>query len=202
MIYGLKLWNDKDTYYTQTNNPQEEILRKEDGGGFLESCGPTAAVSIVHAIGKNVKITCPGEWSPQPESVLFNFFHDQRNYVEFKKIRTGLNPYNYFNNRVPQFYPYALMKVFNVKALFEWKSLSDIQELLKSNIGIMPCLRKPGHYISIVAYDSDTEEVIYNDPWPNNFWPSSLNGTSGFNRRILLNKLTQNINGYRIVIGG
>jgi hypothetical protein len=33
MIKGVKFWNDRDRYYTQTNNPTEEILRKRSDGG-------------------------------------------------------------------------------------------------------------------------------------------------------------------------
>ena len=66
MVIGLKKWNIKDTYFIQTNNPTEEILRKEDGKGFLETCGPTAAVNCLSARGNNIEIICPGCYEPQP----------------------------------------------------------------------------------------------------------------------------------------
>ena len=197
MIYGLKHYLDKRTYYVQTNNPTEEILRKEDGKGFLETCGPTTAINCLAAIGKDIKIKCPGTYSPQPEEVLSDFFNDPANYDEFEKIRKGLNYQNFFNNRVPQLYPFAIKSVFNVKARFEWQSLNNMEKLLKANVAIMVCLLKPSHYVAIVAYDKTEGTICIRDPWPN----SPIAKGNGFNKWIKQETLFWNLEEFRILIG-
>ncbi|KKN34366.1 hypothetical protein LCGC14_0794130 [marine sediment metagenome] len=197
----LKYWNDIDTHYTQENNPQEQILYKEDGKGFLEFCGSTAAVSLLHARGNKVEIICPGAWKPQPEGVLGNFFHDPRNYAEFSRLNKSIDPKEYFNNRMLGFYPYAIKQVFGVESIVEKKSVEDIDKLLSKNIGVMLWLKKPSHFIAVVKYDKEDNTIIYNDPWKKNYYPSGLKGTSGFNRKIKRIELEKNLNHYRILIG-
>lgn len=199
----LKYWNDPETHYTQENNPQEQILYKEDGKGFLEFCGATAAVSLLHARDgkKAVQIKCPGIWEPQPEGTLGDFFHDPRNYNEFKRLNPNINPYEYFNNRMLGFYPYAIEQVFNVKAKVEKKTTQNIGKILTKNIGVMLWLKKPSHFIAVVKYVKDGDVIIYNDPWKKNYYPAHLKGTSGFNRMIKRKELEQNLNNYRILVG-
>lgn len=202
MIIGLKKWNHTDTYYTQTNNPTEEILRKKNKTGYLESCGPTAAVNILAARGDSLLIQCPGNYIPQPEEVLTDFFNDPANYKEFRKARHGMNPHNWLGNEVPQYYPVGVPAVFGVPAKFKGAHMwDDIINCLKINIGVMVCLRKPGHYVGIVAYDDTTEEMIYNDPWPGNKWPVRYAGKSGFNRRMNRIDYSGNVNAYCVEIG-
>lgn len=201
MVAGLKLWLDKNTYYIQTNNPTEEILKKEDGNGFLETCGPTSATTGVAGRGSNVEIICPGNYKPQPEEVLNDFFHDPNNYPELKAVRADLDPSNFFNNRVPQDYEIAIPAVFGIKATFEWKNLEGIYDLLRNNIAVMLCFKKPGHYIVAVAYNKQTEELCYRDPWPNNPYPSRLKGQSGFNRWVKRSEIESNLTNYRVLIG-
>ena len=191
------------THYTQENNPQEQILFKEDGKGFLEFCGATAVVSLIHARAgkKAVKIKCPGVWNPQPEGTLGDFFHDPRNYKKFKKLNPNIDPYKYFNNRMLGFYPFAIEQVFNVKAKVEKKSTQNIGKLLSKNIGVMLWLKNPSHFIAAVKYVSDSDIIIYNDPWKKNYYPSELKDTSGFNRMIKRTELNKNLNSYRILIG-
>jgi hypothetical protein len=66
---------------------------------------------------------------------------------------------------------------------------------------VMVALKDPGHYIAIVAYNPQTNEVIYNDPWPGNYWPVGLRGTPGFNRAIAASELIANCKPYRVEIG-
>jgi hypothetical protein len=92
MIKGVKFWNGRDCYYTQTNNPTEEILRKRPDRDWLVSCGPSAAVTCIAAMGFPVLCECPGSYVPQSEEVLKDFFHDPRNYAELKKARPDTPP--------------------------------------------------------------------------------------------------------------
>ena len=200
-MIGLKYWDDPNTYYTQENNPQEQLLYKEDGKGFLEFCGATAAVSILHAIGADINIKCPGIWKPQPEAILGNFFHDPRNYKDFLRMRPDLDPKKYFNNRIYSYYPLAIQKVFNIKCRKEHGRLENIEKILKSNTGILVQLQSPGHFIAVVAYSKKDNVVIYNEPWKKTPWPSLLKGSSGFNRYINMQELEKNMHNQRVLIG-
>ncbi|MDR0556333.1 MAG: hypothetical protein LBG43_00460 [Treponema sp.] len=116
MVKGVKFWNDKDCYYTQSNNPTEEILRKRSDGPWLVSCGPSAAVACIAAMGFDVEVKTPGKYKPQSEEVLMDFFNDPRNYAALAAARPDTPPDVWHGNEVPQFYPVAVNAVFGVKA--------------------------------------------------------------------------------------
>jgi hypothetical protein len=197
MIKGVKYWNNRDYYYTQTNNPTEELLRKRSDKGWLVSCGPTAAVSCVAAMGFNVYCGCPGEYRPQIEEVLMDFFQDPRNYEALRKARPDTPPEMWHGNEVPQFYPVAIKGVFGVRCRFEYGSDFDrVIGYLNEGNAVQLCLVKPGHYIAAVAFDDQTQEIIYNDPWPGRFADGN-----GFNRRMAEREYKANIKSYRIVYG-
>lgn len=202
MVYGLKKWNDKNTYYTQINNPTEEILRKKNIKNFLETCGPTSAINILAARGDNLLIKCPGEYIPQPEEVLTDYFNDPANYKRLETARKGLSLNDWLGNEIPQYYTIAIPAVFNVNAKFCWsQTWQDIIDNLKINIGVMLCLKKPGHYIAVIAYDENADEMIYNDPWPGNKWPDRYTGMSGFNRRMKKTEYHGNVKAFCVEIG-
>ena len=180
MIFGAQFWNDRCRYYAQTNNPSEELLRKTGAAGWLETCGPTAAVNCMAALGYDLTIRCPGPYLPQPEEVLSDFLNDPRNYPELAKERKDLTPDKLPGNRVPQYYPFAVRRVFGADASFVW--LADhiqIPKYLAESGAVQICLEHPGHYLAAVAYDDEKDEIIFNDPWPEQY-PDR----NGFNRRI------------------
>jgi hypothetical protein len=198
MVKGVRFWNEKDCYYTQTNNPTEEILRKRSDGGWLVSCGPSAAVTCLAAMGFNVYCGCPGDYVPQSEEVLMDFFNDPRNYAALKAARPDTPPDVWHGNEVPQFYPVAVPAVFGVTARFEWgNDYYHMVGYLAEGKAVQLCLVKPGHYIAAVAYDDEKQEIIYNDPWPARF-PDG----NGFNRRMGRAELTSNVKPFLIVYGG
>ena len=198
MIKGVKFWNDRNCYYTQTNNPTEEMLRKRSDGGWLVSCGPSAAVTCIAAMGYNVYCGCPGEYLPQSEEVLMDFFNDPRNYAALKAARPDTPPDVWHGNEVPQFYPVAVKAVFGVDARFYFvHDFGGVAERLQAGQAVQLCLIKPGHYIAAVAYDDRTREIIYNDPWPGRFADKD-----GFNRRFDEAEYKTNIKPYVIVYGG
>jgi hypothetical protein len=198
MIKGVQFWNDRDCYYTQTNNPTEEILRKRSDGSWLVSCGPSAAVTCIAAMGFNVCCGCPGDYMPQSEEVLMDFFNDPRNYAALKAARPDTPPDVWHGNEVPQFYPVAVKAVFGVAARFEWGAGFDtIAAELQSGKAVQLCLVKPGHYIAAVAFDSGAREIIFNDPWPGRFEDGN-----GFNRRMGEAECKANLKPFRIVYGG
>lgn len=228
MIIGLKKWDDANTYYKQDNNSTEQLLKKDGKRdsekiikicnqnnigkkvqeeiiksikGFLETCGPTAAINILAARGNNVKIPGPGIYEIQPEDYLTAYFNDPRNYDKLKNIRDLNNDY-YFGNEIPQFYPLAISECFNVETRFDWGvDYNTLKMYLSSNVGVMLCLKNPGHFIAVVAMNDETNEIIYRDPWPGNYWPYKYKGTSGFNRVLKYVELAKNIQNYSVIIG-
>lgn len=197
MIKGVQFWNDRDCYYVQTNNPTEEILRKRSDGGWLVSCGPSAAVSCLSAMGYDVEVRCPGTYKPQSEEVLMDFFNDPRNYKELKQARPDTPPDVWHGNEVPQFYPVAIPAVFGVSARFEWgNNFNKITSLLTEGKAVQLCLINPGHYIAAIAYDDEAGEIIFNDPWQERFADKN-----GFNRRMNKVEFQINVKPFYIVFG-
>ena len=201
MIIGLNFWNDENTYHIQDNNGIENIIRKSGRASFLETCGCTVAVNILAARGDNIEIKCPGTAKMQPEDFLAVWFNDPNNQKTIESIRK-LNYVKMFGNRVPQLYPKAIMECFGVKACFSWGlDFTSIMKYLQHNIGVMVCLKKPSHFIGLVAVDFGLSLVFYNDPWSNNYWPHKYRGKSGFNRVLPSQYLLKNLEPYRILIG-
>jgi hypothetical protein len=198
MIKGVKFWNVRDCYYVQTNNPTEEILRKRSDKGWLVSCGPTAALCCIAAMGYDTEVRCPGTYRPQGEEVLMDFFNDPRNYGLLKRVRPDTPPDVWHGNEVPQFYPAAVQAVFGVKAEFLWgNNFDQIASFLVQGNAVQLCLVKPGHYIAAAAYDEEKGEIIYNDPWPGRFADGN-----GFNRRLGEAECKANVKPFFIVYGG
>jgi len=180
MIVGAKYWNDPDRYYIQTNNPTEEMLRKQGIRGFLETCGSTAAVNCLAVHGYNLDIACPGDYRPQPEEVLTDWFNDPRNYKILEKARKDIGPRDLPGNRVPQYYPPAIKSVFGAECKFVWIGTHHVlADYFEKGYSIQLCLRSPSHYVAGVAYDVTTSEIVINDSWPNRF-PDGR----GWNKRI------------------
>ena len=118
------------------------------------------------------------------------------------KARRNLNPDKYMGNRIPQWYDIAIPDVFGIKTSFSRKvSFEIIKNKLKRNISTMLCLKRPGHFVAVVAVDTEKNELIYNDPWPGNYWPRRLKGTSSFNRRMRLQEFKNNTENFAVYIG-
>lgn len=198
MIIGLKKYNDPDAYFSQENNAIEKILSTLECPTRLETCGPTAVVSTMAAMGKDISIKI-GKFCPQPEDLLTIWFNDFRNYRKMRDLYSYLDPARYCGNEVLEWYPLAIMEIFDIKAKFFYKvDAESIVRALVDNIGTVVCLRDPGHYISIVAFDTTRGIFIYNDPWKNNPWPSRTG--NGFNREIDAIRLTSNLKPMRLEI--
>lgn len=197
MIYGAREWNDRKHHYSQENNPQEEMLRKLGISDWLETCGPTAAVNCLAAMGYDIEISAPGSFRPQPESILSNWFHDPRNYPLMEDIRGNTPPYKWMGNRIPQYYPPAVHDVFNVLGEFRYLDHDSLKIALMNERAVQVCLKNPSHYISVLAYDDDKENVIFNDPYP------SRRGLQnrGFNERIHIDDLCENMQSWGIIYG-
>ncbi len=188
MIKGPPFWNDRSRYYVQTNNPTEQILKKEGIKGWLESCGSTALTNCAAALGKDFTVTCPGGFQPQTDEIATGFLNDPRNYAKFLLARPNLDPSLASSppgNRVPQYFPVAAKELFGIEGVYIgvfstidiWAAV--VSELVNEH-PVQLCLVNPGHYIAAVAYDEDKDEIIINDSWPGRFKDS----LGGFNRRV------------------
>ena len=209
MIKGAKVWYERDHHYSQENNPTElralktyslnkGVYNKYD---YLETCGPSAAVGCMAVLGTvDLEIICPGEYKPQPEEVLADFFIDGVNDDEFERIRSGFQNTNIPENRAPQFYPYAVQQVFNFNgASFKYlKSFDLIANYLKLGNSIQLCLKNPSHYVAAVAFDDLSQEIIYNDP---NISRKALK-RKGFLERMGYEEYNDNVCNYIVVYGG
>lgn len=171
MIRGALNYQERYLYSVQTNNPTEAMFKKRREASWLESCGPTAAVNSLSALGHRVTVTTPGGWEPQPEELLLDWFHDYRN-AEI------LGSYEW-PNRVMSLYEPAVLSVFGVQCRvinLTWGSLTDH---LAAGQAVQLLLKQPGHYIATVAYDDEKDEVLFWDSWPQRFADSD-----GFNKRM------------------
>lgn len=203
MITGAKYWNDRGkAFFIQTDNPTDSLLRKvlkKFDPYYLETCGPTASCSCLAALGYNLEIQTPGGYKPQPEEVLQDWLNDPNTAGIREGIRKGVGYLP--GNRIPQFYPEAVHQVFNVKgAIFSWSGTSwdKITKYLQEGKTVQLCLKRPGHYIAAVAFDDETGEIVFNDPWPQR--RGLVNG--GFNEHLDREEFSRNIQGYCIVYKG
>lgn len=182
-IFGAPYWNDrKRAYFVQGNNSIEHILRCRlpAGTSALETCGPTASVSCQASLGHPVWIGSPGGYLPQPEDLLATYFNDPRNFAALRKAWGGLDPASLPGNEVAQWYPLAVRDVFGNTCAFSGSlSYSEAVDCLRKGHALQVCLKRPGHFIALVAYDEERAEFIFNDGWAER-WPEG----DGFNRRL------------------
>lgn len=192
MIKGCKYWDDRKTFSVQTNNGIETILRRWSGKdrGYLETCGPTSAINILDAMGKPTAIMSPALAFIQPEDFLAVWMNDPKNHP-------GLGiPSEALVNEWAQAYPNAITKVFGVSCRFlERQSFEWISSTVAGGVGVMLCLKDPGHYIAVVAFDNIANELIYRDPWP------GRTKTDGFNLRMGRKEFEANTKPLCVVFG-
>lgn len=189
-----KYWNDRDKFYIQTNNPTEIFLKKIGYSQWLETCGPTTLVNCIASLGVNVEVETFGNYKPQPESVVMDFFHDSKNYPLLKKARPNVEPSEIVGNRVPQYYPVAAWEIFRVKSYFKFvKDFKFVTNELIKGKAIQLQLKEPGHYIAAVHFDAETSEIVYNDSRPR--------GQDGFNKRLNSDYYYKNIENFIVVYG-
>ena len=193
---GTKFWHDRSRYYSQMNNPTEAFLKATMGEreGWLQSCGPTAAVNCLASMGYDVEIRCPGDYAPQPEEVLMDFFNDPVNLATLRAVRNL--PDNIPGNRVPQYYPIGVRDVFGKTADFFWGPTFDlVSEEVSDGRAVMLCLNSPSHYIAVVAYDRELDSLVYHDSWGTRF----KDNLGGFARRLTRDEFKDNVKSYYIL---
>lgn len=192
MVKGCKKWNDRATFSVQTNNSVEAMLRAWSGKdtGYLETCGPTSAINVLEAMGRPTEILSPALASVQPEDFLTLWMNDPKNHPGLGIPKVAMI------NEWPAAYPNALSRVFGISAKFlEGQSFEWVASMVFGGTGCMICLKNPGHYLAVVAYDNEANELIYRDPWPNR------TKTDGYNLRMSQAEFEGNVKPYVIVFG-
>jgi len=193
---------NQNCYLSQSDNAIEAIIRKTGSKSWLRSCGPTSSAMLVMAIGKPIECKSPAGEQIQPEDALFCYFNDPKNREILQAQRPEVNPDNFFGNQIPQFYPEAINRFFGARCSFSWgATFGQIILAINAGRGVMVQLTDPGHYIAIIGY-SDDGEIIYNDPWPDNYWPRRYSGKSPEKRRVNYEtELKPNLQPFRVEIG-
>ena len=184
-----KYGGDNTRYSIQDNNSIEQILRKEGVKLYLETCGCTSMINCIMSIMdydfSYLKV--------QPEDYVCLFQNDLHNYNAFKQIR-NLDYDTYMGNEIIQLYPFTAKQLFNVEAEFKnEKDWNKIIEYIKANQSVQLCEIDPGHFIAVVGVDTDTNELIVNDPWQRHY------STGGFNHRISKDEYDKNINPWLVL---
>lgn len=171
MIRGCKRWDDRDAFYVQTNNSIEALLRAHGGKGWLESCGPSAMVNCLAAMGVKVEAARIGAWTPQPEDIVTLYLNDPRNADRFARAERGIKPGSIPGNRVAAYYPDAAMDLYSVHAALTLglMGFDSLASFLRGGKAVQLCLVNPGHYVAAVAFDDDAQEIVYHDSWPDRF---------------------------------
>ena len=200
MIRGALDYQNRENYYIQSNNALEMYLKKYGVQNSAVTCGPSAAINCMAAMGIDVEIETPGGYHPQPEDILTAWFHDPRNWQRLRAIRGATDPEatQYSPHEVPQYYPSAVRSVYGVDAHFEFLHDFDrVADYLFKGWAVQITQKDPGHFIAVVAYDSDLDELIFNDPFPVHF-----TNHNGFNRRIGRGEYDSTVKPYAIVYKG
>lgn len=191
MIKGTKYWDNRNTFSVQTNNAHEAFLRRWSGKdrGYLELCGPTSAINVIESMGAPVECKSPVGEPIQPEDYLAAWMNTPAN-------RPSYIPDERPTNEYPKAYPNAITKVFGRSCKYlEGQSFEWITSMVFGGTGCMICLKDPGHFLAVVAFDNETNELIYRDPWPNR------TGTDGFNLRMGKKEFDANVKPYVVVFG-
>jgi len=130
-----------------------------------------------------------GGYSPQSEDVLAAWFNDPNNFVSMRKEWPGLDPATLPGNEVAQWYPLAVREVFGNPCEFVGElGFEKAATHIREGRTIQVCLRKPGHFIALVAFDEDDEEFIIKDSWAGR-WPDG----DGFCKRFSKDEFEANV---------
>lgn len=164
MIKGIAKWDDPSIRYDQTRNATEAIIRKilaenNVSTGFLESCGMGASNCLLEGLEYLTNehyFTYPtGETIQMDDAGMMWVNDDKRGKYYFEMDNRYFDPY----------IDYA-RKCFDCAAFLNNCTTWNVaREFLSCGHGLQVCLKKPGHWIALVAYDNENNEIVYYDSW-------------------------------------
>jgi len=176
IIQGAKYWNaknedpDEDYYSIQTNNSLNRIVNKAAGRtGKLEWCGPETGANCGGAmIGwKALQQACTiGSVVFQFGDLLGLYFHEPSRYPAFKQI-LDRDWEKGWPNRYIILYAQAIWDLLHIRTGYVdrppvWK----LKDHVCRGGTVQLCLKEPGHYRSLKAYNLKKDTFIADDPWP------------------------------------
>ena len=181
MIYGprnspARDASKKSLYFVQTRSPIEAILKAHDSQNFnttdakywLETCGPHSMANAVLAVAPDPSIydvKTPGGWVPRMPDLATLFFNGPQQIPAFQKLLPDTDFDTALENEYLALYPTACAALFGVrcqyKASHTWQDLIDA---MKAGQSVQIVLTKPGHFLAVVGYDDQTNELVYIDP--------------------------------------
>jgi len=184
MIYGTKCWEDSSIYYLQTTAIIERFLKdlklSKQVNFWLESCNVSAACTGVESVGSQWKVKIPqlnDKNILSQKDIMFDFLYSD---LGGKWKADGI-----CENEVAENIVYAINKLSTAKAKLI-KVNNDVTIIIDSLKNKKACELSyttdygGGHYICIVAYDSETKEFIYYNSWPED----KMNKNNGILERI------------------
>lgn len=164
MTFGIKKFSDSSIKYDQERNGVEAIIKKVNAAnkvnvGYLESCGICAFCTLMEGmeyLSSKLYLTFPTGKKIQFDDAVMVYANDPANGFDNSKMA----------NRVAISYPKLANELFGARAEIVWSiDKNQLVSHLKSSDGIQICLKNPGHWIAVVAYDEDKDEFIYMDSW-------------------------------------
>lgn len=197
---GIVLKDDRSRYYTQENNAVETFLKyakaQEGLSHWTETCGCTTSVRIMDGMDllENYKAMLI-----QLEDYLWCASNDITGlWYELKKAaRPNVVPGSIPGNRIPQYYPMLVKRLFGVDAEYtNYLSYDDLVNEVNAGHGVQICLKNPGHYVAIVDV-APTGELIYDDPMPSR-WPDG----NGWHLRMPRTEYEINTKGFAVIYRG
>jgi hypothetical protein len=166
MIIGCKNWNEPSGYFRQDNGELENFLRAYGVKNHQAICFPASVCRSITAVGRGEKLwikSSAGE-DMSPEDGLTMYMNHPRYRPALDLIRNDADAVVLPENQIPQYFPYMMGKVFNEKVYFNWIKPETIISMISSKKHAIVVLRNPGHAVCVVAEDTETAEIIYDDP--------------------------------------
>jgi len=170
---GILNWTNPHIRYEQTRNAIEEIKRKilaEHGidAGWLESCGPSAFSTEMEGLGYLTERDYLH--FPNGETIQMDDAHT----VWLNDPHRGKYP-NIMDNRRGDVYVDIARQCYGCKAYLKKKTIFDDAAFhLWGGDGVQVCLKSPGHWIALIAFDRGDDEIVFHDSWGNR--PGLKNG--------------------------
>jgi hypothetical protein len=178
MIIGAKYWDQPFSYeISQRGNALYYVSNKAYNEGRvgwtnkLRWCGPSQA-ALLFSLMKGYKWLSDkcmtGETRFQPEDIIGLWFHEKSNFQLMREIDPAFDNEQEYANYWMKFYPLMSHKLFKIRGTFIDGQVMPVQfkAILQEGGTVQLCLKDPGHYIGVGAYDTERKTYHCYDTWP------------------------------------
>ena len=95
-----------------------------------------------------------GGYEPNPAQMVFDCANDPTNFPALQKQRENIDPADHAGNRIFQYYPWVVSKLFGAEADFTWHYTHEwMIEQLRYGRSLQVLLKDPSHCVAVVDYD-------------------------------------------------